>query len=361
MVEFRAPGVYIEELPTQVRSIEGVPTSTAAFLGTAPRGLEPVLVTSYRDFEEAAGSNLAGFLPLAVRGFFENGGRRCYVTLDSGKDPVEAGLTALEPYRFSILCCPDEHQFSNAAPRLVACAERRKDLICILQSPSPPVPPGSHSPPASSYAAYYYPWVVVNALNGQTQVTMPAGGHVAGAFARVDLERGVHQAPAGVRLAGVRSLSHEIDAAESESLVSRGVNLLRNLAEQGIVISSARTTSTDPEFRYVNVRRLLIFIEQSIAGGLRWAVFEPNDSVLWLNVVRTVQNFLVNLWKTGALVGTTADAAFFVRCDQTTMTQDDLDAGRLIVIVGVAPLRPAEFVLLRFTVQMSRQPCDPAT
>jgi uncharacterized protein len=359
MADSLFPGVSVEELPTHVRPIEGVSTSTAAFLGIGPRDLDPVLVTSFHDFEDAAGSDVTGFLPLAVRGFFENGGRRCYVTLRSGPDPIDASLVALEQQQVSILCCPDEHRFSDAPARLVAYSERRKDLICILQSPPPPIPDESHAPAtSSSYAAYYYPWLVVAGLDGQTQVTVPPGGHVAGAYARVDIERGVHHPPAAVRLLGVQSLSHQITETASDSLVSRGINVLRNVPDRGMVIWSARTTSADADLRYVSVRRLLIFLEQSIVGGLQWAVFEPNDPLLWMNVARTIQDFLVNLWKAGVLAGTTAEAAFFVRCDRTTMTQADLDAGRFVVIVGVAPIHPAEFVVLRFTGQTAHRPCD---
>jgi Bacteriophage tail sheath protein len=355
MAETLFPGVYVEELPTHVRPIEGVSTSTAAFLGMGRSNLDPVLVTSFRDFAEAAGSDATGFLPLAVRAFFDNGGQRCYVTISSASDPIDAGLVALAQQKFSMLCCPDEHQFSDAAAKLVAYSERRKDLICILQSPQPPIPDESHNVPTrSSYAAYYYPWLVVPSLDGQTSVTMPPGGQICGAYARVDVQRGVHVAPAAVHLLGVLSLSHEISSADSDSLVSRGINVLRSVPERGIVIWSARTTSEDADFRYVNVRRLLVFMEQSIVGSLQWAVFEPNDPVLWTNVAHTVQDFLLNLWKRGALVGATAQGAFFVRCDRTTMTQEDLDSGRFVMIVGVAPIRPAEFLVLRFTGQTAR-------
>jgi Bacteriophage tail sheath protein len=354
MVEIRHPGVYVEELQTNTGSIEGVSTSTAAFLGSGPRRRsKAVLVTGFAEFERELGSDVTGLLPLAVRGFFENGGRRCYVAIGPASDPIDHGLEALAPEKFSILCCPDEHQFTGAAAKLVAYCEQRKDLIGLLQSPLLPDVPET---PAiqSSYAACYYPWLVVAALDGRATVTMPPAGHVAGIYARVDVERGVHHAPAGIRVLGVASLSREISSDEVDLLTSRRINILRSVPGRGIVIWGARTTSTGDEFRYVNVRRFLIFLEQSIIGGLQWAVFEPNGPELWVTVCRSIHDFLIGQWKTGALVGPTADAAFFVRCDRTTITQPDLDAGRLIAIVGVAPLRPAEFLLLRFIVQTTK-------
>lgn len=351
MAETTFPGVYVEELPTTGRPIEGVPTSTAAFLGTGPRDIAPTLLISFAEFLQAAGDGAPGFLPLAVRGFFDNGGERCYVTLSTASDPVAAGLDALATMQFSMLCCPDEHQLQEAAPRLVAWAERRKDIVCVLQSPPPPIPDASHVPPArSSYAAYYYPWVVVGGTDG-AEVAMPPGGHVCGVYARVDVERGVHVAPADIDLRGVRRLTHGVDAAASATLASRGINVLRHLPGRGFVVWGARTTAVDRELLYVNVRRLLLYIERSIGAGLQWAVFEPNGPALWATIVRTVQDFLLNLWQTGALAGTKPETAFFVHCDRTTVTQADLDAGRFIVIVGVAPLRAAEFIVLRVTGQ----------
>jgi phage tail sheath protein FI len=357
MAETKFPGVYVEELPTKVRPIEGVPTSTAVFLGTGPRDIDPTLLTSFSDFLQAAGEDAPGFLPLAVRGFFDNGGQRCYVTLSTAPDPVAAGLDALATIQFSMLCCPDEHQFHEAAAQLVAWAERRKDIVCVLQSPPPPIPDESHSPPArSSYVAYYYPWVIVGGRDG-VEVSMPPGGHVCGVYARVDVERGVHAAPADIVLHGVQRLTHDVDAAASDALASRGINVLRHVPGRGLVVSGARTTTVDRDLLYVNVRRLLLYIERSIGAGLQWAVFEPNGPALWANIVRTVQDFLLDLWQTGALAGAKPETAFFVHCDRTTMTQADLGSGRFIAIVGVAPLRAAEFVVLRVTGQ-SVQPPD---
>jgi phage tail sheath protein FI len=355
MTEITFPGVFVEEVPTHVHSIEGVSTSTTAFLGAGPRTEKPALVTSFRDFEQTFGLQLAGFLSIAVRGFFENGGRRAYVTMSPSANPIADGLQALEAMtddRCSLVCCPDESQLPGAAEQLVAWCERRKNMFAILQSPPPPLPLESEALPAhSSCAAIYYPWLIVANVTGHGDVTVPPCGHVAGAYARNDLERGVHRPPASLGLMGVRGLSHELSSSEADTLNARGVNTIRRVPAQGIVICGARTTSNDQEWHYVNVRRLFVFIQESIAHGTRWVVFEPNGPVLWIDMRLTLEMFLRTLWKNGALVGATPPEAFFVRCDRTTMTQADVDAGRLVALVGVALVRPAEFVILRITAQ----------
>jgi uncharacterized protein len=349
MSEFLAPGVYIEEVAFDAHSIEGVSTSTAGFIGAAdgPRLFSGI--TSFKDFEHAAsGSSL--YLSSAVRGFFDNGGQRCSVVLIAATDPVEDALEALSGEPVSILCCPDESVFSNAASVMAEDCERRKDRFCILQSPQPTVPISTHQPPVrSSYAAYYHPWLIVPTPDRATTLAVPPGGHVAGVYARTDLQRGVWKAPAGARIERVTALSENITASDVGLLVDRGIDVLRNEPIRGIVVGAARTTSSDQDWKYVNVRRLLIFIEHSLQRGLQWVVFELNGIALADIVVRAIDAFLASLWKSGALMGQTAGEAYFVRCDRTTMTQDDIDNGRLIAVVGVAPVRPAEFVILRIT------------
>ena len=352
MPEFLAPGVYIQEIPFQSHPIEGVSTSTTGFIAAVER--QPVAgpLTSFTDFVRVFGLTSGANLTLAVRGFFENGGHRCYVARIAATDPLESGLEALAKEKISILCFPDEHTFPNAPAAMAAHCEQRKDRICILQSPQPAIPDSTHQPPVhSSYAAYYYPWITVRSLDGTTTATIPPCGHIAGVYARTDTERGVWKAPAGARLMGVEAFSQAINATESDLLNSRGINVLRNFPGQGFLVWGARTTSQDSEWKYINVRRLFVYIEQSIDRGLQWAVFEPNGVALWMAVRSAIEDFLQNLWKSGALQGVKAEEAYFVRCDQTTMTQSDIDNGRLIALVGVAPLRPAEFVIIRITCQ----------
>ena len=348
MPEYLAPGVYIEEVTFRAHPIEGVSTSTAGFIGAAdaPRLLSGI--TSFADFERQAVSGSSAYLSSAVRGFFDNGGQRCSVALIAATDPVETGLETLASEPVSVLCCPDENVFSNAASLMTEHCERRKDRFCILQSPQPAVPVATHEPPVHScYAAYYHPWLVVPAPDRVTTLAVPPGGHVAGVYARTDLQSGVWKAPAGAGVVGAMALSENVNGADADMLVERGIDVLRNEPDRGIVVWAGRTTSSDPDWKYVNMRRFVIFVEQSLDRGLQWAVFEPNGVALWEVVRRAIDAFLLGLWKSGALLGQTADDAYFVRCDRTTMTLDDIDNGRLIALVGMAPVRPAEFVILR--------------
>jgi phage tail sheath protein FI len=350
MPEYLAPGVYIEEVTFRALPIEGVSTSTAGFIGAADGRQLLSGITSFGDFERQAVSGSSDYLSSAVRGFFHNGGTRCFVALIAGTDRVETALEALANEPVSILCCPDEYVFPNAARVMTEHCERRKDRFCILQSPEPAVPIATHEPPVnSSYAAYYHPWLVVPAPDRVTTLTVPPGGHVAGVYARTDLQRGVWKTSAGVRIEGVTALSENVTPADADLLVDRGIDILRNEPGRGIVVSAGRTTTSDPEWKYINVRRFLIFVERSIDRGLQWVVFEPNGVAVWEIVRHAIDAFLLGLWRSGALMGQTAAEAYFVRCDRTTMTLDDIANGRLVALVGIAPVRPAEFVILRIT------------
>jgi len=361
MAEHLAPGVYIEELQFASSPIQGVSTSTAGFVAVTGRG--PLLgpLTSFTEFEQVATSNLGVNLPLSVRGFFENGGQRCFISQIATTDSLKLGLAALDAQAISVVCCPDDSTIQDAAATMAAHCEKRRDRISILQSQLPMVPVATHQPPVrSSYAAYYYPWISVPSLNGSSTVTIPPCGHVAGIYAQTDATRGVWAAPANLPLAGVTALSHDLTAAEADELNSRGIDLIRNFPVQGITVWGARTTTNqDSDWQYIAVRRLLIFVEQSIAEGTQWAVFAPNGPALWVVVRSSIENFLVSVWQQGALRGSTQHEAFFVYCDQTTMTQTDLANGRLVCIVGVAPLRPAEFVIIQINV-LTQYPPKPS-
>lgn len=206
----------------------------------------------------------------------------------------------------------------------------------------------------STYAALYYPSIRVfdpteRAAQGAPpkQIVLPASGFVAGIYARSDIARGVHKAPANEIVRGLTRFELNVNRPRQEVINPEGINALRFLEGRGNRVWGARTMTSDPEWKYVNVRRLFIFIEHSIDKGTQWAVFEPNNRRLWNNIRRTVEDFLMVLWRDGALLGAKPEEAFFVRCDRTTMTQNDLDNGRLICLVGVAPVKPAEFVIFR--------------
>lgn len=203
----------------------------------------------------------------------------------------------------------------------------------------------------SRHAALYYPWVTVAGAAGGPPLNLPPSGFVAGICARVDAQQGVWKAPANEELRGAIGVERPLGAAEQELLNPEGINALRLFAGRGLRVWGARTVSTDPEWKYLNVRRYVDYVAHSLERGLAWAVFEPNAPALWAAVRQAAGDFLFGEWRRGALVGDKPERAFFVRCDPTTMTQADIDAGRLVVQVGVAVLKPAEFILWRVGLQ----------
>lgn len=201
----------------------------------------------------------------------------------------------------------------------------------------------------SNYAALYHPWLTVFDPLDKRNIAIPPSGSVIGIYARSDNERGVHKAPANEVVKACVGLDCNFNKGEQDILNPKGVNLIRVFPGMGIRVWGARTATSDASWKYVNVRRLFIFIEESIKANTNWAVFEPNDETLWVRVKRTIEVFLTGLWRNGSLAGTSTGEAFFVNVDRTTMSQDDIDNGRLICVIGVAPVKPAEFVIFRIT------------
>jgi phage tail sheath protein FI len=201
----------------------------------------------------------------------------------------------------------------------------------------------------STRAALYYPWIEVADLtggNGRTR-TIPPSGHVAGIYARTDATRGVHKAPANEVIRGVIGLEVQVTKGEQDLLNPIGVNCIRSFPGRGIRVWGARTLSSDASWRYINVRRLFSMIEESIERGTQWVVFEPNDQFLWSRVSRDVRAFLRMVWRSGALFGTSPDQAFYVKCDAETNPSELRDLGQMVVEIGIAPVKPAEFVIFR--------------
>ena len=202
---------------------------------------------------------------------------------------------------------------------------------------------------SSSYAALYHPWLQVFDPLDKKNIAIPPSGSVMGIYARSDNTRGVHKAPANEPVRACVGLDVAFNKGEQDILNPKGVNLIRAFPGQGIRVWGARTVSSDPSWKYINVRRLFIFIEETIKANTSWAVFEPNDEALWTRVQRTISVFLTGLWRGGSLAGSSADQAFFVNIGRNTMSQDDIDNGRLVCVIGVAPVKPAEFVIFRIT------------
>lgn len=199
----------------------------------------------------------------------------------------------------------------------------------------------------SSYGALYYPWIRVIDPHTRQSIHLPPSGFVAGIYARNDRERAVYKAPANEVVGLAVGLEKQLSKGQQDLLNPEGVNCFRFFEGRGYRLWGARTVSSDPEWKYVNLRRYFAYLERSIDRGTQWAVFEPNGEALWGNVRRTIEDFLFNEFQSGALLGDKPDKAYFVKCDRSTMTQNDLDNGRLVCLIGVAPLRPAEFVIFR--------------
>jgi phage tail sheath protein FI len=288
---------------------------------------------------------------------------------DDSKAPgTRVGLAGLaEIDEVAVLAAPDHVNEALLTPidgddlmnHVINQCELLRDRFAVISAPAGAGDIGPLRPPRdSSYAAFYAPWIRVSDPAGSETYLIPPVGHVAGIYARVDVERGVHKAPANEVVRGMvtidinavrKPLEFPFGKGAQEILNPRGVNVIRDFRSdrRGIRVYGARTMSSDATWRYVNVRRLLLYIEESIDEGTQWVVFEPNDEPLWARVRQSVSNFLDQTWRSGALQGLKKEEAYFVRCDRTTMTQADIDSGRLICQIGVAPVKPAEFVIFR--------------
>jgi phage tail sheath protein FI len=275
------------------------------------------------------------------------------------------GLAAIEAVdEVSLLLVPDEVRrdpadFANVTDQVINQCERLKERFAIVSAQPNETNVNNLNPPRdTSYAAFYYPWIEIYDPVSRRPIRVPPTGHVAGLIARTDIERGVHKAPANEVVRDATNLEFPISKGMQDVLNPRGVNCIRDFRSdgRGIRLWGARTMSSDPQWKYVNVRRLFLFVEESIEEGSQWVVFEPNDEPLWAQVRRAISNFLVRVWKSGALMGVTQEEAFFVKCDRTTMTQDDIDNGRLVCYIGIAPVKPAEFVIFRFSQKTAEAP-----
>ena len=368
------PRVYVDESGRQQRTIAGVDTSTAAFaVACRLRPRVPQLVTSLTEFEREFGDG--GPLIFsdgvfendawhAARAFFAEGGKRLYVSATAARadgtrpqpEEYEAALRQLDPLlEVSILAAPGSTRGEARAAAavgavLVQCAERTRRFAILDPADGQTVADirTFRSAFDSGRAALYYPWVRAAGTSDRQGVLLPPSGFVAGIYARTDAARGVHASPADEPVQTAVGLEHDINDFAQGLLNPDGINCIRRGGGwEGIRVRGARTLSAGPDWKYVNVRRYITYVQESIGRGTQWAVFEPNGEALWQAVRSAVDAFLFGEWRRGALLGNTVDEAFFVRCDRTTMTQADIDEGRLICLVGIATVRPAEFVIFR--------------
>ena len=275
-----------------------------------------------------------------------------YMGSDNGPGKRTGIQAFLENAQVSIMAVPGVTD-SDVQLALVAHCENTKSRFAVLDIPLDKKKVGDvldhRNMFDTSYAALYHPWLEVFDPLARKSSYMPPSGAMVGIYARTDTERGVQKAPANEVVRGCTGLSCPYNEGEQDILNPQGVNLIRSFTGRGIRVWGARTASSNPLWKYINVRRLFIFVEESLKANTNWVVFEPNSEALWGRVQRTIELFLSSMWRSGALAGTSPGEAFFVNIGRSTMTQDDIDNGRLICNIGIAPVKPAEFVIFRIT------------
>lgn len=400
MPNYQTPGIYVEEVSSGSKPIEAGATNTVGFLGIAEKGPvnEPTLVTNWSQYTRIFGGlNSSGYLAHSVYLFFQNGGTKCFINnlkempqQKAAKPEAKAGAKAEEAGKekeaekkpleikhpdnitslimgkdegpgkrsglfsfdeiddISIVCAPGVTDAASQDAILSHC-EKHRFRVAILDSPET-LEKGLEEMPMprdSTHGAYYFPWIQMYDAEHEENVFVPPSGGMAGLYGRVDSTRGVHKAPANEIYRGATDLKYKLTDAEQELLNPKGINCIRNFTGRGIRAWGARTFSSDPEWRYVNVRRLFCMVEKAIQDGTNWVVFEPNTRDLWKKITRNITAFLLNIWRSGALFGDSPEEAFFVRCDDELNPPESVDAGYVVCEIGIAPAKPAEFVVFR--------------
>ncbi|MBN2627498.1 MAG: phage tail sheath family protein [Spirochaetales bacterium] len=394
MPQYLTPGVYVEEVSSGSKPLEAGATNVVGFLGVAQKGPvnEATLVTNWTQYTKIfGGMHKNGWMGHSVFQFFQNGGTKCYINnlaeasrdaqpKEEAKDgkgkaaPAEEGFVIKNPdnltkliigkdegpgkrtglYAFdeigdiSLICAPGVTE-PAAQDAILSHCEKNRFRVAVLDAPET-LDKGIDTMPMprdSTMGAYYFPWVKMYDADNDVDVYAPPCGGVAGVYGRVDSTRGVHKAPANEIFRGATGLKYNLTDGEQELLNPKGINCIREFEGRGIRVWGARTFSSDAEWKYINVRRLFCMVEKAIMDGTNWVVFEPNTRALWKQIVRNLTAFCLRLWKDGALFGDTPEEAFFVRCDDELNPPESIDAGYVVCEVGIAPAKPAEFVVFR--------------
>jgi uncharacterized protein len=384
---YKSPGVHIESAGDRYVPLERVETGVTAFLGVTEKGPRqtPTRVGSFEQYEKVFGAP-DSYMTHALRGFFDNGGRSAYVlNVDSGTfDPTPddfigqqgvepRGLQALEriddvdlvvapdlmfQYKRSVGLQEPEHVLAVQRAIVEHC-EKMHDRFCLLDAL-----PGHDLKEAlewrkhfdSSHASFYFPWIKVR-MGEQVLAPIPPSGHIAGMIAKTDQVEGVHRAPANQALQGLVDVAQRVRKRERDHAFDHRVNTLIPFPGRGIRIWGARTLSSDPSFVQINVRRLFILVRKSVEKYAQWVVFEPNEPSLWKKLTRSIDVFLRDLWQEGALLGATQDEAYYVKCDEETNPPEARDVGQLLCEIGISPVKPAEFIVVRIH-QWTRERTD---
>jgi phage tail sheath protein FI len=370
-MKIKRPDKYIQEISNDIQSIEAAKTNTAAFIGVSEKGPQDhaLPINSFTEFQINFGGFLKGsWLAYSVFQFFENGGTNLYiarVSCHERRTPDESAyqkaFSLLDPIpEINLIAVPGIGSPSMVSFGSVYC-EKRGDCIFLGDMSA-----NHYSIKEvqnffngivikSSFGAVYFPWIKIKDPAGFSRIpiAIPPSGSVAGIFARTDTARGVWKAPAGLEsnINGAIGLIANISNHDQNSLNLIGVNTIRDFPGKGVLIWGARTLAvqSNPEYKYIPVRRTSIFIEQSITKGTQWTVFEPNDEPLWERIRIVIGHFMMNLFKDGALQGSKPEDAYFVKCGRDTTSQNDINQGIINILVGFALLKPAEFSLIRIT------------
>jgi phage tail sheath protein FI len=393
MPVYLTPGVYVEEVPG-TPPIAGVGTSTAAFIGKVDTAapfempLKPgsatdrfttaalnvaVLVTNFDQFKNNFGNFQTGnqVLAHAVFGFFLNGGTRCYVIrvadIDNAGEVTNALLQFAKIDEIAIVAAPGART-ADVQTAIIDHCSGLKDRFAVLDgqvTTTIDVASIQDTVGDNIYAAMYFPQIQITDQTlvpdppkpieewktaAGARLFLPPSAHMAGIYARVDQTRGVHKAPANEGVRGALALEYLVTNNEQGELNRNGINVIRGF-DGNLKVWGARTLGGDGngEFKYINVRRLMNFMEESIDEGTQFVVFEPNNPALWQKIVRAVTAFLTNVWRDGALFGLTPEEAFFVKCDETTNPPEVRELGQVVTEIGVAIVKPAEFVIFRIS------------
>ena len=378
---YTQPGVYVQEVPSGTRAIAQVETAIPAFIGYSQRASsqrknvqnQPMEIASFAEYQQIYGGATPGyFLSESVQLFFENGGQKCFIIsvgLSSSplnRTALEKGLSLSKKVPAQLLLVPDavglpERDFYQLQNQMLRqCAELGSQFAILnTREPTAQVQQDfaqfrSHtSSPDLSRGAVYYPWLI-----NKADKAVPPSGAIAGVYARIDHDKGVWKAPANVSLRGVQQLTAALSSAEqalaNQSPDGKSINPMIESPAKGILVWGARTLAgNDNEWRYVPVRRFAIMLEQAVQEGLDWVVFEPNDEPLWNRATEAVETYLMQLYRAGAFQGSKPEHAFFVKCGLgETMTALDVTQKKMILQLGFAPLKPAEFVVLHFEWKM---------
>ena len=390
MPTYLTPGVYVEEVPSSSKPIEGVGTAIAAFVGLAPGGPvnRPIRIESWTQFERIYSDPQRrddgpfvprAYLAHAVRGFFENGGRVCWIvrvgdhgetarpesSLQAENEPsgservvvLREGIASLAAVdEITMMSVPDVMTLAGGEDSLLRdlghalVGDRVADRArMVILDPPRDVQPGEMVEWRTKVAGYdsasvalYYPWIEVIDPLSERPIAVPPSGHVAGVWARTASTGGIQRAPTEAALLGASGLAVELSADQQGVLADAGVNSIRSFPGSGIRVWGARTLSSDPEWRYVSVRRLVTYVSESIRKGTRWAVFEANDEQLWTQLRSSISNFLTRTWCEGVLFGASPEQAFYVKCDAETNAREGIEAGQVVMEIGIAPIKPED-------------------